>query len=55
MWNLTAYQKSKPERCKITYCILGNNKGEIFFVDINNKMEFKTKIHFHSQPVTLIR
>ena len=53
MWNLTAHQKSKPREA--TYCVLGNNKGEIFFVDIENRAELKAKVHFHSESINFIR
>jgi hypothetical protein len=34
MWNLTTHQRSKPQSEPINYCMLGSNKGEIYFVDI---------------------
>jgi WD40 repeat protein len=55
MWNLTSYQRSKPKDEEAIYCVLGCNKGEIYFVDIADRSQYITKVHFHSEPLKMIR
>jgi hypothetical protein len=33
------------------FVILGTEAGDIFFVDINAKEQFHTRVHFHANPI----
>jgi hypothetical protein len=38
-----------------TYCVLGTLKGEIYFVDIEKRTHYYTKVYFHTADITFIR
>lgn len=40
---------------EVTYCVLGSTKGEIYFVDIDKRSHYHTKVYFHTCDITFIR
>jgi hypothetical protein len=50
----TSLKGGKAEGDK-TYCVLGTAKGEIYFVDIEQRTHYHCKVYFHTAEITFIR
>jgi hypothetical protein len=54
-WDGTSQAKTTASDREATYCVLGSTKGEIFFVDIENRSHYYTKVYFHTTEISFIR